>query len=230
MKKIFAICALIVSACVFMAQEPVGGITGTGSSSGNTYTLVQQVGSGGSLYCSASPCAQTVPSTGSGHLLVFVSANGSANAISSISGWTVNSSCTLDSGGSTVSMAYLLSSTSGVTSFSITPASTSGMRLYYFEYSVSPGPAVFDTCGTNGVTPSGGVFTGPSLTLTGSKDTIIGYTNHDVTAIATWTNFSAYTPSPSIGTADLENTTSGSGAVWSSTDAGGAATGAAAFK
>jgi hypothetical protein len=135
---------------------------------------------------SGTTCAITVPSTGSGNLMVLslfmdTSVNTTISSVSGAGTWTLcpASACHVTSGAFNTDYAYNLSNSSGVTTINVTIGTTSGgtFRVEVTEVSFTNGPISFDAAGTLiragacGVTPS---FQCPmvALTLAGTNDVV----------------------------------------------------------
>jgi hypothetical protein len=155
--------------------------TYTGSTNFNLvqYTLPTKTaaGSAGQVSCNPS-CRLTVPSTGSGHLLVLIEGDTGSNGfkISSVSGagtWVVPSGAGTCNANAGLSCAYVLSSTSGVTSVSVTLAgSTTTAGFSWWEISRSTGSFTLDTQGAKA--QSGTISpVSPTITCTGTNDVVI---------------------------------------------------------
>jgi hypothetical protein len=213
-----------------LLQIPMGS-SGSKPSSGNTYTFVQKTG----WQTCTTPCAITVTSTGTGHLL-YVQADVSSNSsyITAVSagcsgggggGWVIPSSSQSGSHGS-VSSAYCLSSTSGVTSITVTLAASGFVNIW--EYSALNAP-LFDTCGIVNNSVAATTQPGVALTLNTSSETILQGMNAFVVinSISIYGNFSG---SGGKAIADLENTSSGNAPTWTFASSGTSAGDACAFK
>ena len=177
--------ALIFAAMPCWAQFTIPFATGAAKSAptSNTFTRVQFVNT--SNTCTAcTTFSLTVPSTGSGHLLVLVAAayNGTAGGISSTTvptgggTWVVPAGCATSNSGtfSNVSCAYVLSSTSGATAVSITMSASNNYTFWYYEYSFTQGSTSLDgTPASVSDTTAATTQPGAVLPITGSSDLII---------------------------------------------------------
>ncbi len=187
-----------------------------------TFTLVQNP----TNTCGGSTCAITVSATGANDLGVLIAIDDTGtpgNFISSVSGFTVPTSCQASGDSGSVSCAYDLSLPSGTTGFTLTMAASGTYFIQFWEYS-STHTFVYDTGGT--VIDNLGViepWPGVALTLSGTNDVIIqtlsNYNSETMTISSPYGNLSG---SGYVWAADSENTNSGTAPTW--TTGGGSAT------
>jgi len=139
----------------------------------------------GGANCSPT-CTVTIPSTGSGNLLVLVDASAAIgehfSTVTGAGSWVAAGAChaTNTSPGDDTDIAYNLSSSSGVTSLSITLSSNDiSTDLAYAEYTGEP----FTLDGTCQTTNNGVATTtpqSPAITTTGARDVVVvGMTVND---------------------------------------------------
>lgn len=148
-----------------------------GSSFASVAAVADRAANTNKLTCAGTGCTLTVPSTGSAHAMTLWAFESNGNKISSVANggtWQVptTTGCQPSSGPvGQLSVAYVLSSSSGTTSISITFAGTvSDVTVIYNEVSWSGSSVTFDTCaannpGTNGSTTA----TGPTLSIAGTE-------------------------------------------------------------
>ena len=215
-------------------QGPIGksGVLGKagifgGTTGGNTFALIQKVGT----FCNGSTsCSFTVSSTGSNHLLIMaaVAATGGVGSVitgasTGSSSWVAPVGCQANNASvGTISCAYAAcNSTSGVTTINLTLADTNPYRIVFYEYSASTvscsldGTAQHASNTGNGTTIAGVTLTGTS----GTSDLVNQWIATGATVTAVASPYGNLTTSSTVaGYADNENTSSPSTApVWSST-------------
>ena len=206
-----------------------------------TFSLVQQAHS---ACTSCSPTSLTVASTGSGHLLTLslIAYNGTSGNINApttgCSGsWTVDTNSGVSSGTifGHITIAYCLSSTSGVTSIAFTVSASNNYRYQFLEYSFTGSSVSYST--SNNVIHTASSNTQVGATLSGlSGNNAIIRTCMDTVAVSN-TISAPYTVEVndsgggSTGaTADAINTASGTGPTWTlGASSGGMMEGAIAF-
>ena len=187
--------------------------------------LVQKANSDSTCTASAS-CSITVTSTGSGHFGVILAVSGTdGEPISSVTTggtWTcpVAAQHWSNNVGEEVSGCYIVSLSSGITTITVnwngTPALPNGFIFY--EYSCTGSCAVsYDTAGWVDANTSGNPQTSVALSLNGSDDIIDQeiFTNlgKPTGVNSPYGNFVGPT-TYYWGTADLENTASGTAPTW----------------
>jgi hypothetical protein len=208
-----------------------------GAASGNTFTFVAK----SAMAACTTPCATTITSTGSNHLLVVVfgqTAIGSANYITGITSgcsgsWVFPTAAQIHSSSDgSVALAYCLASTSGVTSITITTGSNGYVMVW--EVSGSTGSVNFDSCNAAVNSTSSTSQAGPNLTLSGSNDEIVqAFVAGVAHPTAVSTPFGHLTNDvgvANLGAADNENTASGTGPTWTINNSTTGLTSGCAFK
>ena len=221
MQRIILGFVALLSIAIFTAQYVAVPFTKTGVGS-NTFTFVQAP----TTTACTTPCATTIASTGTNHLLVVIfgqTSVGSADYITGVSGgcsgsWVIPASAKVTSASDgSVNLAYCLASSSGVTSITTTAAANGDVRI--FEISGSTGTITFSTCNTtvnsSSITPQ----VGPTLTLSGGAnyEVIQAFDSggaHATSVAGPFGNFDGGGGISDLGSADKENTVSGSGASW----------------
>ena len=158
-------------------------LAGTG-----TFALVQQVGV---HVCNGSTtCNIKVAATGSNHLLVVTagSAAGTSSLVTGVSGggtWAAPTACQTSNGNwGSVSCAYNLSSTSGATTITLTLSNTNTYNVEFWEYSFTSSSASLDALAATQQTGNGSTVSGVNLTLGGSNDVILQWSECNATAVA----------------------------------------------
>ena len=153
-----------------------------------TFTLVQQVGV---HVCNGSTtCNIKVAATGSNHLLVVTagSAAGTSSLVTGVSGggtWAAPTACQTSNGNwGSVSCAYNLSSTSGATTITLTLSNTNTYNVEFWEYSFTSSSASLDALAATQQTGNGSTVSGVNLTLGGSNDVILQWSECNATAVA----------------------------------------------
>jgi hypothetical protein len=236
------LCSLLLFSGFGFGQQsmPAIGSTWNGGGGGgtNTFTLVQAPTT---IACATPSCTITI--NGSGHLVDIQYAQinlGSAQYITSVSGqcssWLIpSSSQTFSATNGSLNHAYCLS-TSGSGTATISVPTTGHVK--FFEYSYTPGPIALDNvcvANTNGTSSTS--QNGQTLTLTGTKDVVIQAWNsggaHATAAASPFsTNFDGGGGISDLGTADNENTSSGTppSPLWTLNTAATGMTSACAFK
>ena len=172
----------------------VGGVASNGVNftvtlaGAGTFTLVQQVGV---HVCNGSTtCNIKVAATGSNDLLVVTagSAAGTSSLVTGVSGggtWAAPTACQTSNGNwGSVSCAYNLSSTSGATTITLTLSNTNTYNVEFWEYSFTSSSASLDALAATQQTGNGSTVSGVNLTLGGSNDVILQWSECNATAVA----------------------------------------------
>lgn len=220
------------------------GVSGGGGGGGtNTFTLSQHVntGSGACNGGAGADCpALTVSATGAGNVgvIMLLNAQASGHNIASVSGggtWVIPAASACELGNNNegdVSCAYILSLTGGVTSITVTMNAASTLTdVTYWEYSVSPGPALLDTTGTVRNTSASTSQTCNTLTLTGTKDIIVsGIVNSAGNVSSVASPYGNLLATSFKGASDNENTAVGTGPTYTLASSGTAICSAIAIK
>ena len=135
-------------------------------------------------------CNIKVAATGSNHLLV-VTAGSNAGTPSFVTGasgggtWTAPTACQTSNGTwGSVSCAYNLSSTSGATTIALTLSNTNTYNVEFWEYSFTSSSASLDALAATQQTGNGSTVSGANLTLGGSNDVILQWSECNATAVA----------------------------------------------
>lgn len=144
----------------------------------------------------ASSCAIAITATAAGNLGVIVVGMASSTVtISSASGggtWTHPGTCHATGSSQGIDFIYNLSLTAGVTSVTVNLSGSTTFDAFYYEYSGTSSPFIFDVCGlansqATTTTPKGG-----QITTTGANDVAIAM----FVSAGTATAGAAVSPSP----------------------------------
>ena len=100
---------------------------------------------------------------------------------------------------------YVLSSTSGATTITLTLSSTNTYHVVFWEYSFTLPSTSLDAIGTAQNTGNGTTVSGVSLSLTGSNDVIIQWSECNATGVAS--PYGNYKATSEGAFADNENST-----------------------
>jgi hypothetical protein len=189
-----------------------------------TFSIVQQQHSS---CTSCSPTSITVTSTGSGHLLTIVMTayNGQTGSIIAPTtgcggSWTVDTNSAVNSGSTfgRVTIAYCLSSTSGVTSIAFTVDASNNYRYHFLEYSFT-GSSVSYATSNHVINTASNTQVGVTLSGLSGNNVILRCSMEPVNVTNTIT--APYTIELNVSgsgataaTADSLNTASGTGPTW----------------
>lgn len=213
---------ILLGIAVCMAQIPVAIVGGSNTATG-TWTLIQHPNN--KTCATGTTCALAVSSTGTGHVIMAGAlASNNASHISGVTGggtYTVCAACTEGSatGGSTPSVAYALSSTSGTTTLNFTlDASTGSWTVWAREYSFTCSSASLDVGGFRKEASSTATPAGVTLSPAGASDVIMQQAISSATSVvstisAAYSDLDANLENGS-GVANLLNTTNGTAPTW----------------
>lgn len=183
-----------------------------------TWTLVQQK-AGATL--TATTCALTVTSTGSGHVIIFGMAMANGNTLTGVSGGGTYTLCGVtcqqgSAGTGETDMAYTLSSTAAATTITGTASSSAtGAVCFASEFS-STTTFAFDTSNKILDATCTTACASPTLTLTGANDIIMGIAGCGGTCSGAVTGYTTLYQSGD-GNAVNINTASGASFSWNQT-------------